>query len=631
MVIEFGCPRPDLSSTMSCCRFRGAAKRWAVVPLIFARFSLSAQLSSSHISAHLINSYTAGSSNIIAGHPGVLKILDLGGDMLTAARAYKAGTPSGKIVLRIYTPISYPNTADPGTSATNFWTTVLQPPISSLSASDRALIDYLEGPNEGDSTPTWGSLSDAQWFTRFWTNLAPLIAAAGFKPCIGSIAVGNPPGGPSQIQAFISAFVPALRQAKALGGAWSYHAYTLNYLTDANVEYYYSLRYRQYYSQFASQYPDLTNMSLILTEGGVDQSGTPSTSGWQARGTAADYERWLNWFDRQIGQDSYVLGCTLFEIGNPSGWSSFELEPIGLWMRNYLTAPASVPPAPTGLNGTPTNAAAVLQWTNAPASPTTYNVKRSRTNGGPYTTIASGVTEGVTATTYMDSAVTNGGAYYYVVTAVNAFGESGNSAQVTVTMPNVNLPDVIVTAVGWTPNPPFVGNQIVFWATVKNQGTAPTPAGTTLGVGFSIDGSPNVSWSGGYSSALAAGASVTLTADGGPTGNYWTATAGAHTLTATADDVNRFPESNENNNSMSAYLAISLGPPRINSVSVSNQTARFTFTATPGLHYQVQYKTNLSDSTWQSLGGQMTAASANVPVADPVAGTRKFYRVVQQD
>src|SRR5258705_12173369 len=124
----------------------------------------------------------------------------------------------------------------------------------------------------------------------------------------------------------------------------------------------------------------------------------------------------------------------------------------------------------------------------------TYNVKRSRTNSGPYTIIASSVTEGVTATTYTDSAVTNGGTYYYVVSGVNAFGEGANSAQVNVTMPNVNLPDVVVTAVGWTPNPPYAGNHIVFPATVKNQGTAPTPAGPTHGVGFSIDGSRNVSW-----------------------------------------------------------------------------------------------------------------------------------------
>jgi len=58
-----------------------------------------------------------------------------------------------------------------------------------------------------------------------------------------------------------------------------------------------------------------------------------------------------------------------------------------------------------------------------------------------------------------------------------------------------------------------------------------------------IGATANVSWSGGYSSALLPGNSVKLSADGGPTGNYWAATAGAHTLTALADDVNRFPDS----------------------------------------------------------------------------------------
>src|SRR5439155_2035220 len=561
--------------------------------------SLRAQ-SPSKLSAHLINSYTIGVSNIVAGQPRVLKILDLGSGMLQAARAYKAGTTNGKIVLRIYTPKSYPITDDPAADATNFWTTVLQPPLNALSASDRALIDYLEGPNEGDSTPTWQSLQSAQWFTGFWTNLSPLIAAAGFKPCIGSIAVGNPPGTPSQIQNYISTFVPALRQAKSLGGAWSYHAYTINYTTDTGVENFYSLRYRQFYSQFLSQYPDLADMPLILTEGGVDQSGTPATSGWQARGTGSDYERWLNWFDHQLAQDSYVLGCTLFEIGNPGGWSSFDLEPIAGWLGNYLITPASPPPAPTGFLGVATNATALLTWTSAPLNPTTYNVKRSRTSGGPYTTLATNVTEGVKATTYTDTAVTNGGTYYYVVSAVNTAGEGANSSQVTVTMPNTSLPDVIVTAVSWTPNPAFANNNVTFRATVKNQGTAPTPSGVTLGVGFSIDFGPNVTWSSSYSSAPALNASATLTANGGPTGSStWKATSGLHTLTATADDINRFPESNEINNAMSVNLAISSGPPRIGPVTVTtNNVAGFTFSATTGIHYLVQYKNDLKDTQW---------------------------------
>ena len=595
--------------------------------------SLRAQ-SPSKLSAHLINSYTIGVSNIVAGQPRVLKILDLGSGMLQAARAYKAGTTNGKIVLRIYTPKSYPITDDPAADATNFWTTVLQPPLNALSASDRALIDYLEGPNEGDSTPTWQSLQSAQWFTGFWTNLSPLIAAAGFKPCIGSIAVGNPPGTPSQIQSNISTFVPALRQAKSLGGAWSYHAYTINYTTDTGVEYYYSLRYRQFYSQFASQYPDLADMPLILTEGGVDQSGTPSTSGWQARGTAADYERWLNWFDHQLAQDGYVLGCTLFEVGNPSGWSSFDLEPIAGWLSDFLTIPANVPLAPTGLVGVATNGTALLTWTSAPLNPTTYNVKRSRTSGGPYTIIGTNITEGVKMTTYTDTAVTNGGTYYYVVSAVNAAGEGPISSQVAVAVPNTSLPDVIVTAVTWAPNPAFANNNVTFRATVKNQGTAPTPSGVTLGIGFSMDGGPNVTWSGGYTRAILPGASVILTADGGPTGSStWKATPGMHTLTATADDINRFPESNEGNNAMSVNLAISSAPPKISQINVAtNNTASFTFSSTVGIQYRVQFKNDLDASQWSDLGSDIVASSNTVSVSDNLGGlSQRFYRVLQSN
>src|SRR4051794_23288508 len=113
--------------------------------------NLSAQaISNSKISAHLINAYTAGSSNIIAGHPKVLKILDVGSGMVNAMRAYKSGTPDGKVVLRVYSPRMYTLDTDPDASvaATNFWTTILQPSINSLSPSDRALLDYIEGPNE---------------------------------------------------------------------------------------------------------------------------------------------------------------------------------------------------------------------------------------------------------------------------------------------------------------------------------------------------------------------------------------------------------------------------------------------------------------------------------------------------
>jgi hypothetical protein len=86
------------------------------------------------------------------------------------------------------------------------------------------------------------------------------------------------------------------------------------------------------------------------------------------------------------------------------------------------------PPAPpTGLTATPGNAQVSLSWT-ASSGATSYNVKRATVSGGLYTTIASLATTG-----YTDTGLTNGTAYYYVVSAVNGGGESANSAQVSTT------------------------------------------------------------------------------------------------------------------------------------------------------------------------------------------------------
>ena len=68
-----------------------------------------------------------------------------------------------------------------------------------------------------------------------------------------------------------------------------------------------------------------------------------------------------------------------------------------------------------------------LTWT-AVSGATSYNVKRSATPGGPYTTIGN-----VTGTTYSDLFLGQGTKFYYVVSAVNAFGEGPNSNEVNAT------------------------------------------------------------------------------------------------------------------------------------------------------------------------------------------------------
>ncbi|MGH9200130.1 MAG: fibronectin type III domain-containing protein [Vicinamibacterales bacterium] len=90
--------------------------------------------------------------------------------------------------------------------------------------------------------------------------------------------------------------------------------------------------------------------------------------------------------------------------------------------------PPTVPAAPTNLLATGGNAQVSLTW-NASSGADTYRVHRSTVSGGPYATIASNIT----TTGYVDSTVTNGTTYYYVVSAVNAAGEGPDSTQASAT------------------------------------------------------------------------------------------------------------------------------------------------------------------------------------------------------
>jgi len=91
------------------------------------------------------------------------------------------------------------------------------------------------------------------------------------------------------------------------------------------------------------------------------------------------------------------------------------------------TPQSGVPQAPTGVTATPGNAQVSLAWT-ASSGATSYNVKRATASGGPYTVVGSPAT-----TSFTNTGLTNGTTYFYVVTAVNASGESGNSTQVSAT------------------------------------------------------------------------------------------------------------------------------------------------------------------------------------------------------
>jgi subtilase family serine protease len=116
--------------------------------------------------------------------------------------------------------------------------------------------------------------------------------------------------------------------------------------------------------------------------------------------------------------------------------------------------------------------------------------------------------------------------------------------------PPSQLADTVVTAVTFDKNPIITGDLVTFEATVRNIGSAVT--GSTVGVAFLVDG---VMVTFGSSPPLEAGTSRLIRAVA-----PWTATLGEHTLTAVVDDVNRYPEISESNNSLTLKIQVQPKP-----------------------------------------------------------------------
>jgi fibronectin type 3 domain-containing protein len=93
-----------------------------------------------------------------------------------------------------------------------------------------------------------------------------------------------------------------------------------------------------------------------------------------------------------------------------------------------VSALAGTMAAPGSPAVTAGNAQVGLTW-SAVTGATGYVVRRSTTNGGPYTTLA-GAPGG---TSFTDATVTNGTTYYYVIAGANSLGEGIATAQLTAT------------------------------------------------------------------------------------------------------------------------------------------------------------------------------------------------------
>ena len=150
----------------------------------------------------------------------------------------------------------------------------------------------------------------------------------------------------------------------------------------------------------------------------------------------------------ETGVGSFDIQTNSASISGSSFSATFAPFSVSVMVLNAANSP---PLAPANLVATASNAAVSLSW-NSAAGAASYLVSRSTTSGGPYATIASGVT----ATSCLDTGLANGTTYYYVVAATNAYGVSSNSVEVSA-MPIMKFTGTIIGSPGSWSN---LGNTI---------------------------------------------------------------------------------------------------------------------------------------------------------------------------
>jgi hypothetical protein len=155
--------------------------------------------------------------------------------------------------------------------------------------------------------------------------------------------------------------------------------------------------------------------------------GSNDGMNWTILDTQTDITNWTDGeeksfiFNNSTLYKTYRLNITA-NNGAVGGAVKLSVHEIGMMEK------IDVALGTTALTAAGGGAQVDLNW-SAVEDATGYKVKRSTAPGGPYTTVASNVY----GTSYTDTDVVNGTTYYYVVTAINESGESGNSNEASAT------------------------------------------------------------------------------------------------------------------------------------------------------------------------------------------------------
>lgn len=276
------------------------------------------------------------------------------------------------------------------------------------------LITLWEGPNE----PVFGAGDDpaAQrrmaWYAAFEAERLRRLADLGLRGVVGNFPTGAPD------LALWPAFLPALDAAERYQGYLGLHEYSSPFMWSLTGRYqtancagetaadegdtgWTTLRYRKIYRQYLIP-NGVGEVPLLITECGLDRIGLvcpgQSDGDWRThleywngydgardpipywRGAERDPERYfaeqLMWYDRELQQDAYVAGATLFTVGATDQWRRFELngtrvlETLAAHLQaSRAAAPHSVPPRATVVPPGP-----AARSETAPPAPATVHV-----------------------------------------------------------------------------------------------------------------------------------------------------------------------------------------------------------------------------------------------------------------
>ncbi|MGO8670940.1 MAG: malectin domain-containing carbohydrate-binding protein [Capsulimonadaceae bacterium] len=181
----------------------------------------------------------------------------------------------------------------------------------------------------------------------------------------------------------------------------------------------------------------------------VSSSAPPAPTGLSATGGSAQVA--LSWsassgatsYNVYRGTASGAEGATAIATGVTT--TSYTNTGLAAGTTYYFTVAAvnssgasgqsneasaiTISAAPTGLTATAGNAQVSLSWTGS-AGAASYNVYRGTASGGES---ATAIATNVTTTTFVNTGLTNGTAYYFKVTAVNAGGTSAQSGEANAT------------------------------------------------------------------------------------------------------------------------------------------------------------------------------------------------------